>query len=32
VPLYWHQWKLDSPALAVLAECVLDTARDVLYQ
>ncbi len=32
VPLYWHQWKLDSPALAVLAECVLDAARTVLYQ
>ena len=32
VPLYWHQWKLDSPALAVLAESVAAAARDVLYQ
>jgi LysR family transcriptional regulator (chromosome initiation inhibitor) len=32
VPLYWHQWKLDSPALAALAESVEATARDVLYQ
>ena len=32
VPLYWHQWKLDSPALAVLAECIERDARDVLYQ
>jgi LysR family transcriptional regulator (chromosome initiation inhibitor) len=32
VPLYWHQWKLDSPALAVLAEAVQSAARDVLYQ
>jgi LysR family transcriptional regulator (chromosome initiation inhibitor) len=32
VRLYWHQWKLDSPALAVLAESVESAARDVLYQ
>ena len=32
VPLYWHQWKLDSPALAVLADSVAAAARDVLYQ
>jgi LysR family transcriptional regulator (chromosome initiation inhibitor) len=32
VPLYWHQWKLDSPALAALAESVEAVARDVLYQ
>lgn len=32
VPLYWHQWKLDSPALAVLAESVEAAAREVLYQ
>jgi LysR family transcriptional regulator (chromosome initiation inhibitor) len=32
VPMYWHQWKLDSPALAVLAQAVEAAARDVLYQ
>ena len=32
VPLYWHQWKLDSPALAALAGSVEAAARDVLYQ
>jgi LysR family transcriptional regulator (chromosome initiation inhibitor) len=32
VPLYWHQWKLDSPALAVLAESIESAAREVLYQ
>jgi LysR family transcriptional regulator (chromosome initiation inhibitor) len=32
VPLYWHQWKLDSPALAVLAESIAGAAREVLYQ
>ena len=32
VPLYWHQWKLDSPALAVLAECIARDAHDALYQ
>lgn len=32
VPLYWHQWKLDSPALAVLAESIAHAARDALYQ
>jgi LysR family transcriptional regulator (chromosome initiation inhibitor) len=32
VPLYWHQWKLDSPALAVLAESIEAAARIALYQ
>lgn len=32
VPMYWHQWKLDSPALAVLAQAVEAAARQVLYQ
>ncbi|HEY4458051.1 MAG TPA: LysR family transcriptional regulator ArgP [Pseudonocardiaceae bacterium] len=32
VPLYWHQWKLDSPALATVAESIEATAREVLYQ
>ncbi|MBB6439301.1 LysR family transcriptional regulator ArgP [Streptomyces candidus] len=26
VPLYWQQWKLDSPALAAVADAVLATA------
>ncbi len=26
VPLYWQQWKLDSPALAALADAVIQTA------
>lgn len=26
VPLYWQQWKLDSPALAALADAVARTA------
>lgn len=30
VPLYWQQWKLDSPALAAVAEAVADTAAQVL--
>ncbi|MEU9338270.1 LysR family transcriptional regulator ArgP [Streptomyces sp. NPDC048290] len=30
VPLYWQQWKLDSPALAVVAEAVLTTAAESL--
>ncbi|MEU0675914.1 LysR family transcriptional regulator ArgP [Streptomyces sp. NPDC006172] len=30
VPLYWQQWKLDSPALAAVAEAVTATARDAL--
>lgn len=27
VPLFWQQWKLDSPALAVTAEAILAAAR-----
>lgn len=27
VPLFWQQWKLDSPALAVTAEAILHAAR-----
>ncbi|MER6529685.1 LysR family transcriptional regulator ArgP [Streptomyces sp. NPDC001508] len=30
VPLYWQQWKLDSPALATLADAVTTTARENL--
>ncbi|MET8244492.1 LysR family transcriptional regulator ArgP [Streptomyces sp. NPDC005202] len=30
VPLYWQQWKLDSPALATLAEAVATTAAEAL--
>lgn len=30
VPLYWQQWKLDSPALAALAEAVTATASETL--
>ena len=30
VPLYWQQWKLDSPALAVVAEAVMDVAGQAL--
>jgi LysR family transcriptional regulator (chromosome initiation inhibitor) len=30
VPLYWQQWKLDSPALAALAEAVVATAAEAL--
>ncbi|KOV64227.1 LysR family transcriptional regulator ArgP [Streptomyces sp. MMG1121] len=30
--LYWQQWKLDSPALAALAEAVTTTARQALRQ
>ncbi|MER7572450.1 LysR family transcriptional regulator ArgP [Streptomyces sp. NPDC126514] len=30
VPLYWQQWKLDSPALATLADAVATTAAEVL--
>jgi LysR family transcriptional regulator (chromosome initiation inhibitor) len=30
LPLYWQQWKLDSPALASLAEAVASTAREAL--
>ncbi|MFH9712481.1 LysR family transcriptional regulator ArgP [Streptomyces luteogriseus] len=30
VPLYWQQWKLDSPALAQVAETVTATAAETL--
>ncbi len=30
VPLYWQQWKLDSPALAAVAEAVVAQAADAL--
>ncbi len=30
VPLYWQQWKLDSPALATVAEAVVAEAADTL--
>ncbi|MFF4370812.1 LysR family transcriptional regulator ArgP [Streptomyces sp. NPDC001594] len=30
VPLYWQQWKLDSPALAAVARLVAETARAAL--
>ncbi|MCX5193278.1 LysR family transcriptional regulator ArgP [Streptomyces sp. NBC_00249] len=30
VPLYWQQWKLDSPALATVARVVADAAREAL--
>ncbi|MFI6559690.1 LysR family transcriptional regulator ArgP [Streptomyces sp. NPDC050534] len=30
VPLYWQQWKLDSPALAVVAKAVLRAAAETL--
>ncbi|MEV6180853.1 LysR family transcriptional regulator ArgP [Streptomyces sp. NPDC052015] len=30
VPLYWQQWKLDSPALAAVAEAVTTTAVEAL--
>ncbi|MEU6254007.1 LysR family transcriptional regulator ArgP [Streptomyces sp. NPDC047043] len=30
VPLYWQQWKLDSPALAVVAEAVIEVAGQAL--
>ncbi|MET8979588.1 LysR family transcriptional regulator ArgP [Streptomyces sp. NPDC004539] len=30
LPLYWQQWKLDSPALASVAEAVTATARAFL--
>jgi LysR family transcriptional regulator (chromosome initiation inhibitor) len=30
VPLYWQQWKLDSPALAAVAEAVTRTAARAL--
>lgn len=30
VPLYWQQWKLDSPALAAVARAVRETAEGTL--
>lgn len=30
VPLYWQQWKLDSPALAAVASAVVDAASETL--
>ncbi|GGQ34245.1 LysR family transcriptional regulator ArgP [Streptomyces mutabilis] len=30
VPLYWQQWKLDSPALATVAEAVASAAAEAL--
>lgn len=30
VPLYWQQWKLDSPALAAVAQAVVTAAADAL--
>ncbi|MER5216474.1 LysR family transcriptional regulator ArgP [Streptomyces sp. NPDC002838] len=30
VPLYWQQWKLDSPALAAVAEAVMTAASEAL--
>ncbi|SDS60597.1 LysR family transcriptional regulator ArgP [Microlunatus soli] len=30
VPLYWQQWKLHSPMLALLADAVVATAADTL--
>ncbi|MFJ9562488.1 LysR family transcriptional regulator ArgP [Streptomyces fuscichromogenes] len=30
VPLYWQQWKLDSPALGAVAEAVVRTAASAL--
>ncbi|MFI5829959.1 LysR family transcriptional regulator ArgP [Streptomyces sp. NPDC051578] len=30
VPLYWQQWKLDSPALAALAAVIARAAEEVL--
>lgn len=32
VPLYWQQWKLDSPALGAVAEAVVSTASGALRQ
>ncbi|MFH8976944.1 LysR family transcriptional regulator ArgP [Streptomyces sp. NPDC017890] len=30
VPLYWQQWKLDSPALATVADTVVTAAQEAL--
>ncbi|MER7055639.1 LysR family transcriptional regulator ArgP [Streptomyces sp. NPDC000351] len=32
VPLYWQQWKLDSPALATVADAVVAAAREALLR
>ncbi|WP_054047632.1 LysR family transcriptional regulator ArgP [Alloactinosynnema sp. L-07] len=32
VPLYWQQWKLDSPTLAAAARAIHDTAAQALDQ
>ncbi|MEU9156696.1 LysR family transcriptional regulator ArgP [Streptomyces sp. NPDC048417] len=32
VPLYWQQWKLDSPALGAVAQAVASTAEGALRQ
>ncbi|GAA3987824.1 LysR family transcriptional regulator ArgP [Streptomyces marokkonensis] len=32
VPLYWQQWKLDSPALATVADAVVAAARAALLR
>ncbi|MFE2476353.1 ArgP/LysG family DNA-binding transcriptional regulator [Streptomyces sp. NPDC059389] len=32
VPLYWQQWKLDSPALSAVAEVVAAAAAEALLQ
>ncbi|TLF73539.1 LysR family transcriptional regulator ArgP [Nocardia cyriacigeorgica] len=32
VPLYWQQWKLDVPALALVAETVAQAAAEALHQ
>ncbi|MDQ0681634.1 MULTISPECIES: LysR family transcriptional regulator ArgP [Streptomyces] len=31
VPLYWQQWRLDSPALAAVADAVAATAAETLH-
>ncbi|MFZ4190639.1 LysR family transcriptional regulator ArgP [Streptomyces pseudogriseolus] len=31
-PLYWQQWKLDSPALATVADAVMDAAAGALHR
>jgi len=32
VPLYWQQWKLDVPALALVAETVIGAAAESLHR
>ncbi|MFI6941905.1 LysR family transcriptional regulator ArgP [Streptomyces sp. NPDC050418] len=31
VPLYWQQWKLDTPSLAAVAEAVAAASRELLH-